>query len=458
MLPAVLAAALAATPRPLPNAESGLYVPRMDRLGGLLAFMTRAGERAVTLRPSTWFSEFHPLLELDFTRSDSLAAAGVEPSGSATLSWRGDGRMTCLDLSDPKRFEERARERLAMLGAIWQGKLRGSPVVAARSPDGMLVAGYARKGNSACAASSSRDAKPLLEAAARAVDKPSAGGGWGRLRGISGALFFVSAEGVAGLDGTPRALTVDGRARLPAPTLAKGGQSPYAPSAGAGLVWLRAQVARSDVPAAVRSLTGSIASACTACNRSDVAALEQAIAERLTGHVSLLVNGLDVRGRLRSEAERYFAARHAWLAEVDDPAAAKKALERARALPGSRATGAGYAIAVPGGEISLGVHGRHLFIANDASALKAAVDALPEKPSPLAHGAELQLDPARTARALASISLLDVMGSKELAGLFALSTELGPLLSVTESVRGFTDGGEGRSHRVGLTWTLRADI
>ncbi|HZA51431.1 MAG TPA: hypothetical protein VE549_11875, partial [Myxococcaceae bacterium] len=146
ILSAVLAVALAAVPRPLPKSESGLYVPRLDRLEGLLAFMTRAGERAVTLRPSTWFSEFHPLLELDFTRGESLAEAGIAPAGSATLSWRGEGRMTCLDLSDPKRFEARARERLTALGSIWEGKLRGSPVVAAKSPEGILLAGYARKG------------------------------------------------------------------------------------------------------------------------------------------------------------------------------------------------------------------------------------------------------------------------------------------------------------------------
>lgn len=458
MLSAVLAAALAATPRPLPNADSGLYVPRMDRLGGLLAFMTRAGERSVTLRPSTWFSEFHPLLVLDFTQAESLAAAGIAPSGSATLSWRGEGRMSCVDLADGKRFEERAAERLAMLGTLWRGKLRGSPVVAAKAPDGTLLAGYARKGNTACAVSSPQNAKPLLEAAVGAAGKPSATGAWGRLRGLSGALFYVSADAVAGLDGTARALAVDGRMRLPAPGLVKGGQSPYAAGAGPGLLAIRAQVARNDIPSAVRSLTGSIAALCKACPRSDVAAVEQAIGERLTGHVSLLVHAVDVRGRLRTAADRYWAARHAWLAEVDDPAAAKKALERARALPGGRATGAGTAIAVGGGEISLGVHGRHLFVANDASALKAALDALPQKPSALAHGAEMAMDPARTARALAGISLLDVMSSKELAGLFALSTELGPLLSITESVRGFADTEGSTSHRVGLTWTLRADI
>jgi hypothetical protein len=459
ILSAVLAVALAAVPRPLPKSESGLYLPRLDRLEGLLAFMTRAGERAVTLRPSTWFSEFHPLLELDFTRGESLAEAGIAPAGSATLSWLGDGRMTCLDLSNPERFEARARERLATLGTLWEGKLRGSPVVAARSPEGALLAGYARKGNLSCAVSSPSGARPLLEAAIRAMDKPSTGGGWGRLRGVSGALFFVSPDGVAGLDGTRRSLTVDGRARLPAPSLAKGGQSPYAPAAGTGLLWMRAQIARADVPSAVSSLTGSISKLCASCAPGNVPALNVALGELLTGQVSLLVEGMNVRGRLRSDAERYFALRHAWLAEIDDPAMAMKVLHTyLGALPGARATGAGYAIAVAGGEISVGVQGRQLFVANDSSALKGALNAVADKPSPLAHGAELQLNPARTARALAGISLLDVMSSKEMAGLFALSTELGPLLSITESVRAFADGGRGSPHQLGLTWTLRADI
>jgi hypothetical protein len=457
MLAFVMAATLAASPRPLPNAESGLYAPNIERIDGLVAFMTRAGERSASLRPSTWFSELHPLLVLDFTRPESLAAVGVDRRGSATVSWRGDGRMSCVDLSDPKRFEQRARERLATLGALWEGKLGGGPVVAAKSADGTIRAGYARKGNTSCAVASPGDAKPLLEAAVGALSRPKVGGRWAQLRGLSGAMFFVTGDGVAGFDGTPRTLTLDGRARLPAPGLVKGGQSPYAISGIPGLVAMRVQVAKSDVPRAVRSLTGSIAALCARCGRAEVAALEQGIAERLTGHASLLVHAVNVTGRLRSEADRYFAMRHAWLAEVDDAVAAKKALERARALPGARATGAGFAIAVPGGEISLGLQGRHFFVANDSSALKAALDALPQRTSPLAHGAELALDPARTSRALSSLSLFDVMGSRELAGLFALGTEIGPLLSITESVRAFADGDGSAPHRIGMTWTLRGE-
>ena len=461
MLALVVAAALAASPRPLPNADSGLYAPRLDRLSGLLAFMTRAGERSATLRPSTWFSELHPLVELDLTRPESLASAGVDPQGSATVSWREDGRMSCVDLSDPKRFEDRAKQRLAGLGTLWEGRLGGSPVVAAKSPEGRILAGYARKGNASCAVASMRDAKQLLEGAVGALSQAKVGGSWAQLgggsRALGGAIFFVTRDGAVGLDGTPRALTADGRARLPAPGLAKGGQSPYALAGSAGLVAMRAQVAKGDIPRAVHSLTGSIASLCARCGRADVAALEQAIAERLTGHVFLLVQAVNASGRLRSEADRYFALRHAWLAEVDDAAAAKAALERARGLPGARATGAGFAIAVPGGEIALGLHGRHLFVANDSSALKAALDGLSQRPSPLAHGAELSLDPERTSRALASISLLDVMGSKEMAGLFALGAEVGPLLSITESVHAFADGDGSSPHRIGMTWTLRGE-
>jgi hypothetical protein len=330
-------------------------------------------------------------------------------------------------------------------------------VVGAKSLEGTLLAGYVRKGNASCAVASTRNARPLLEAAVAAVSNPKVGGGWGQLRGLSGAMFFVTRDGIAGLDGTARTLTVDGRARLPAPGLVKGGLSPYAISGNPGLVAIRAQVAKSDLPGAVRSLTGSIAAMCTRCGRADVAALEQAIAERLTGHVSLLVHALNVSGRLRSEADRYFALRHAWLAEVDDAAAAKAALERARRLPGARPTGAGFAIVVQGGEIHLGLHGRHLFVANDSTALKAALDAIPPQPSPLAHGAEATLDPVRASRALASISLLDVIGSREMAGLFALGTELGPLLSITESVRANADGDGSAGHRIGMTWTLRGE-
>src|SRR4051812_18143201 len=110
----------ASTPRPLPSAESGIFLPRMDRIDGLVGFMERAGERSAMLRPQSWFSQFHPLVFVDFTRPESLAAAGIAHAGSVTVSFRHDGWMSCVELSDPAVFEKRAKERLATLGKPWE--------------------------------------------------------------------------------------------------------------------------------------------------------------------------------------------------------------------------------------------------------------------------------------------------------------------------------------------------
>ena len=105
-------------PRALPDSDLVVYAPRLDRLAGLNAFLTRAGERSVMLRPSSYSSDFHPLLPVDPLRTESLLAAGIDPAGPATVNVRGETRVTCTLLRDVALFEKRARERLEMLGTV----------------------------------------------------------------------------------------------------------------------------------------------------------------------------------------------------------------------------------------------------------------------------------------------------------------------------------------------------
>jgi hypothetical protein len=67
MLSLVLAATLAAAPAPraASSATTVVHIPRLDKLSGLQAFMSRAGTHAGLARPSTWAAEFHPFLALD---------------------------------------------------------------------------------------------------------------------------------------------------------------------------------------------------------------------------------------------------------------------------------------------------------------------------------------------------------------------------------------------------------
>lgn len=457
MFALVVAASLAAaTPRPLPSADSGVYVPNLSKMDGLLGFMQRAGTRSSLMRPSTWFSEFHPLLYVDFTRPESLSAAGISRSGSATVTYRKDGRMTCVELSDPRVYEERIRPRISAFGTLWEGKLSGVPVVAAKAANGRFMAGHARKGNLSCAVVGPADATALLQSAVAAVGRPTLEGGWSHVRETPGAAVLVLSDTVAGLSGKGDVLTVRGRTtQLATPELQQNGSSPYATMQETGVALVRSQVKKNQVPLAVRSLTGALLDLCEKCSREKLRAIEAAIAKELTGHVALNVHDTKVKGRLKTASARYFAAKHVWLAELRDPAGARPALEAVSSLEGAREIEGGYAIPVEGGEVRVGVHGNHLFLANDPEALAATLKAIPAKPSKLAHGVEFSLDPAKTARALGQISVFDIMGSRELAGLFAVSTEVGPLLTLTRSVEGWADSAGKRAHDFGLTWTLK---
>jgi len=59
--------AAASPPRALPGAKLVVYVPRFEKLTGISAFLARAGTHSPMLRPSSWRSDLHPLLELDLT-------------------------------------------------------------------------------------------------------------------------------------------------------------------------------------------------------------------------------------------------------------------------------------------------------------------------------------------------------------------------------------------------------
>lgn len=460
MLAFALAVSLAAAPRPLPASDSGIFVPRMDRIAPLVAFMQRAGERSAMLRPQSWFSQFHPLIYVDFTRRESLVAAGIDPRGPVTVSFRQDGWMSCVEVADLKVFEKRAKERVASHGTLWEGKLQGTPVVAARTPDGEFRSGYAKSGKVVCAISATSNAQALLNSAAAAVTTLKLDQRWSEVRGATDAMaYLVTQEGAvtlkAAADG--ESLLAQGRTnRVPAPALVKGASSPYSGMAPIGLFIARAVVKKEELPRAVRSLVGPLASLCAKCSPAAVSSLERALASELTGSVAANVESARVRQKLRTHAERFFAVRHVWLAEVRDVEAVKKALAPLAQWPDTRPEGGGFVITLGGGEIFVGLHQKHLYLANDGAVLKAVTLALPEGAKKQQHGVELTLDPQKASRMLSQISFFDVIGSKELAGLFALSTEVGPLLGITQSVTGYANtvpGGPG--HRYALTWTLQ---
>jgi hypothetical protein len=434
--------AAAPTPRAASHSDTVVFVPRLDKLDGVGAFTARAGERSVILRPASWSPEFHPLLYLEPTRPESLSQNGVDPAGDATVSFIGEGRMSCLSLADPALFEKRAQEALSGLGTVSRKKT-GSTWLVTATLESTLRGGYALSGRYACAFRHPLDAgaKALaLEASAR-VARPGPAGDLATALSLHGAVFGTSSGAAWAVNATDQTLTLEVKSpRSPLPSLRAPSTNIYGGMSSTGLFFARAQIGRGELPRLADVLVAQVLAVCPPCNRAELSALSEQLAPLMTGNLAVRLDRLEVKDSLRTSTGRYFALRHAYLAELSDPAAARALLARLAAQKGAQAEGDGYVLTVPGGRIEVGVAGPHLYVANDPVALKAALGAVPDKPGKGAHGAEGWLDPRLAAHALGQISLFDVMSSQELASLFAASTELGPLLGITSQVVAHADG------------------
>src|SRR5262244_3978418 len=193
--------AAASPPRALPGAKLVVYVPRFEKLTGISAFLARAGTHSPMLRPSSWRSDLHPLLDLDLTSANSLARAGIDPGGGGTFSFAGDDRLACTALRDAKAFEARSAAKLRSLGQAWKSSANGVRLVGAES-GGRVVAGYAIRGREACAVSSVRAAHDLLRKAAALVTTPSSGEPWKSAAGLAGSAFLISPDASVGIEGS----------------------------------------------------------------------------------------------------------------------------------------------------------------------------------------------------------------------------------------------------------------
>lgn len=464
---AALALALAASPRDLPGAEPVLFVPRLGRLAELAPFFRTAAKDSALFRVEGWRNEFYPLLNVDAFDPESLRQGGLDPKGSATLSFAGAARVTCAALGDVARFEEKSGERLAAFGAPWKGSSEGAKLVGALRGT-TVVAGYALRGKEACTAiSDGESVEPVLQQAAKLLaGKLRSSRPWKAIQALPGEAYLSSARGALALraDAGPQLIaegTADRLRQLPA--LAAASKSPYGALKPSGLAFARAQV-RPEAAAEVAQLVAQQVSAlCAACDAAALDAVTAQLAPLFTGNVLLRVDKARVRQSLRKASARYFALRHAYLAELERPDEATRALATVAgwsmatpfsSLPQSDAFD-GFALKVEGGELYVGVRGSHLYFGNDAGAVKVAA-ALPSGESaPQGHAAELYVDPALVAKGLEQLNLLDVVGAPELAGLFAAGVELGPLLSHSEQVWLWAEPASGNSQRFRAAWRLR---
>ncbi len=456
MLPALLLAVALAVPRAPAQASISVYVPRLDKLSEVTSFMAAAGQYSALLRPGNLRSEFHPLLGVDPTSIDALKAAGIDPTGPATVSLVGGDRVSCVTLKDPKLYAQRASERLSDLGSAWKSKAGGLALFGATIGE-RVIAGYVLQGRESCAVSSGQGltVEPTLRSAAALFTAPAAAE-WKTITALPGAAFIRTRYASAGLKGDVDHLTAEGRSgRLGLPALRSGGASPYAAVGPSGLALLKLRVDPSGIPALMDQVRAQVHAFCRDCDGAKVQQLTALLQSHLTGNVLLRVESVKVKGSLRTNAARFFAARHAWLAELQGAPEVAHALEALREVPGALKRDEGYVLPSDGEALQVGVHGNHLFFGNDAHAVEEALALLtPKSEGKQSHGAELRVDPKGVARGLAQIGLFDILGSQELAGLFAAGTELGPLLLASDKISAWADSGPDGANRFQATWTL----
>ncbi|MDY7226849.1 hypothetical protein [Hyalangium rubrum] len=454
MLSLVLAASLAAAPAPrsAPSATTVVHIPQLDKLSGLQAFMSRAGTYAAMARPTTWAAEFHPFLSLDPMRAETLTAVGIDPTGSATVSFLRTGKVSCARLADPKAFQAKAATALAAGGEVKTGTSKGVTTASApRSSGGR--AGYALKGQDVCSFATLQEDDDMLKEAVKLMGKAPAPDA--RLGKLSGVAFVLQGAMVVGIDGTADGLQAEGTAtKLPLPPFQSSGSSPYGTMAPSGLLVSRAQVASTGLSQAVGSVRWSVQQMCATCPPEQIEAMAKTVTEQLTGHIAVLVDSIQVKSSLRTPEGRFFAPRQAIVAEVKDAAKVKAALAPLAQFPGATALEDGYTLALKGGSVLVRQKGPHLVLGNDDAVVRSLLETLPEKGAKLPHAVDFSVDPKKVARGLSQVSLMDVMSNQQLAALFAASAEVGPLLSNSERITGWLDSASGGAHRFSLNWAL----
>ena len=456
MLVPLLASVLGAVPPPRApdNANLIIHAPRLDQLAGVLAFFEAAGKRAPLLRPSSWRSEFHPILDVDIGRAESIKRAGIDPASWATLSFLGEDRITCTALRDAKAFESRATQQLASLGKAWTSQSEGL-VLHGAAANGRVVAGYAIRRQQACAVSSTRNAEALLKQAAKLLATAPDSRRWSSLESIPGRVYLISPHFTIGLTGSSATLSVAGRAAaISSPRFKPTAASPYPESGASGLLFVRAHMESAPRALLESSVVPDLRTLCSGCDERDVHQLFDAALASLTGNVLLRVDGARLSGSLKSPWEKYFAVKHAYLAEIGRTDGIRQALDRAAAWPNARKTAEGIALSLQGGEIQIGLRGSQLYFGNDPGVVKRALQTVSGQIGKLNHGAEFSIDAPKISRTLSQVSLLDALGSRDLAPLLVVSSEMGPLLDASRAVKGWVDTASDGSQRFALTWTL----
>jgi hypothetical protein len=423
-----------------PDAEVVVFVPRLDGLAKVLPFFEAAGTRSAVLRPDTWRDQAFPLLAVDVTNGESVAAAGFDPTGSLTTSTLGDRTISCVGVADPKRYQARVAEKLARLGTPFTQTEGGLAISAARDPINRVLAAVVTQGRESCAmVGNGLSVEKQLGALVKALKDPLK---TPQLKETPGPIAVLVNHGAqrftTGVNTKGLVLTVDLRATgLALATLQGAGPSPLGAFAAEGVLTARARFAKSAMPALLEQVVHRVPTG------AELAKAVAVVAPRLTGNTALLVSHVKVTSGLRTPAARFFAVRFALLAETTDAEAVKGALA---ALDPK-------ALSMREGTLSLTIEGNVVVLSNDDEVKRKALAALASAAGTQAHALEVHITPPLLAKALAQVPLLEVVQTPELAQFLAASAELGPLLLASERADGWLDP-VAAGHRGQLTWSL----
>lgn len=446
------------SPRVPPSAEGYVFIPRLDKMENLRGFTTLAGKKTPMMKSALWSEELLPALSIDLLSPESLAAAGVDPQGSLTISFSGQGKVACVSLSKPDEFAMRARRWLDRGGPKWTGKLPNTNFYASVREQGVVTGGFVQRGNVGCIIQSPRGSGgALMFEAEKLLGPVKAPASFKNMTGLQGPMLLGSPDAVAVVRGGDTTLTLDARGvKLPisTPTLLPAGRSPYANIPHSGVLTLKARVDPAAIAPYVRSFATELLSYCAGCNSRELSNAIVALSSELTGNLFLRADSMALDPRaLRTNQARYFALRHAYFAELKSGAVVKAMLQTLPAIKGLEKTEKGLQLRSEQGTIDLLIIGNHLVIANDLDALATGTRlVLAATPGKTTHSLEAQGDLKPLGKALRKVSVLDALSSKQMAGLFAVGMEFGPLLSSTEKATVWADSGT--PMKAQATWVL----
>lgn len=437
---------LAGAPKGLADAELITWAPKVTGISTLLPFFTRAGRGSLMVAPSSWRESAHPLLSFDVTRPESMTALGIAVNEGLSVTQRGVVTMSCHGLSDVKRFEAACRERLARFGEVFRTEATGVVTLGARDGLNRVQSAVVIKGKEACALEADgQTIEKLLPEASRALSKPLSGPALkGTLEPVSVLWPARPRGGFTALTLSTKAdtLTIDTRAKaLPFSALSGPGASPYGQLTAPGVATLRMRLPPAQLAGLLAQVLGGLPGGRT------LGPASQGLAPSLTGNVAVVFSRVKLTSGLRTTAARFFASRLVLLAETNDVAAAQALVD---ALDPK-------ALQFAEGTLTAGVQGSTVWLTNDKEVLAQVLPLLEKSAGQQRHGAEFDVDPKALAKALSAVPLLEVVQAPELSGFLVAASEVGPLLMLTQRVRGWLDSQPGGSHIGQLSWVLEPE-